>query len=147
MPRTIKTKRRHDVCEAQNWRCCFCGVRMIAKGLEDARDHALQNGLKFHQFYEQNTAVRYRVANVFRVEGGRGVKVDLAAACTYCVSARGSLPVLAWAKLVEMMVLAGEHPCHKSPDAKNSITYRPKALKDWGRIRERRPRYAHSELM
>ena len=130
--------KRKVVAEAQNWRCCFCGVRMLDKR-ENFTQYARQNGIP-----ARSPAVDCRVATTFRIDGGKSNRWDnLAVGCAYCVSAKGDMPALAWMRVVEMNILAGTHPPLVTHPEPKSITYRPKPVGDHGR----RPRYAYSEFM
>lgn len=147
MGKKIKMKARLTIGERQNWRCCFCGVRMIARGLQDPHEYAHQNGYKPLLNKATNPLTRHRTSNVFRIETKGNSQDNLAAACTWCVSAKADMSLNAWLHNVEMLVLAGTHPCHQSPDYKNSVSFKPRKPRVPKEKKQRRPQYAHSELM
>lgn len=147
MSKRLKGWERDRLGERQNWRCCFCGVRMIARTIQDPKDYALQNGIRWTAVGKNQITSR-RTSNIFRLEGHTAV------CCSYCISAKADTPLAAWIRIVEMQVLAGTHPSHQTGQQAVSITYEFKKPKPWGKIRarqqrqrEKRPKYAHSEMM
>lgn len=152
MSRKIKGWKRYCLGERQNWRCCFCGVRLIARGMQDPIEYARENGLPWNKL-GKNPIISRRMANVFRIEGSGNRESNLAVSCSYCISAKEGMPLVAWLRIVQMQLLAGTHPSHQSNETR-SITFKSKPIKPWGKIRaaqsrrrKKRPMYAHSEMM
>lgn len=148
MGKKITANKKRTVGERQNWRCCLCGVRVIARGLDDTTDYARQNGYPPLIDGVINPITRQRRSNVFRISGtGSNATDNLAMACTWCITSKGKMSMNAWAHNVELMVLAGTHPCHKPVGEKNYLTYKPRRPWRPSAKRKRRPMYAHSEMI
>jgi hypothetical protein len=142
-----KIKNKSGLAEAQNWRCCFCGTRMIG-WMEDEFTFARENGMFFKK-YAQNQHIRSRIAQVFRFDwNGNGKKNSCAVGCASCVSGVGSMPIRAYLKVVELQLFAGTHSSLVDFRKPNSITYTPKKpVPVKPKQRQKRPHYAHSEMM
>jgi hypothetical protein len=104
---------RRQIFEAQNWRCCYCGVRMasLLKGAEENQDlYAQQFGYARYLgkvLEGRSASIEHIVKQADRLDHSRG---NLVGACRWCNSARGDWPAEEWFDQVMFLKMVGQHP-------------------------------------
>lgn len=110
---TIPVETRLAVFEASNWRCCYCGVRLLSPSGKARETHAYfanEIGVSLRD----GIALKSRVATIEhilrRCDGGTNEYSNLAAACTWCNSSRQDRDAEVWFDQVVWMKERGLHP-------------------------------------
>ncbi len=86
---------RARLAEAQNWRCCYCGVRMVHIRTSNG---ALPNDA-------------LTIEHVIPVrDGGDDTWENMAAACYWCNNRRGQYSGEEWVTIVDQYKALGMHP-------------------------------------
>jgi hypothetical protein len=95
---------RPRLCGEQNWRCCYCGVRMLNIALHDLR----------YLPKKERFRVRSMIATVEhvirRVDGGTDEWENLAASCEWCNVRRHDRSAEDWFLEVQALIGLGAHP-------------------------------------
>jgi 5-methylcytosine-specific restriction endonuclease McrA len=115
----VSSKVRLAVFEAANWRCCYCGVRLLSR---------MQSARECHAYFANEAGISIRLGKTLkrrgatiehirrRVDGGGNARENLAAACEWCNGARGPISAVAWFDEVARLKRAGKHPHFGEPD-------------------------------
>lgn len=106
---------RHAIFEAQNWRCCYCGVEMLAgQHYEDWLAVARRLGVPYLYKWRIHYALKYRVATiehlVRKADSGSDDPDNLVGACGYCNHARQEMDAMEWFDTVQVNLAVGYHP-------------------------------------
>ena len=108
----IPTRTVHALAEAQNWRCCYCGVPMLSRhaGAEETHGVVGSGGRKWHR---RMIARMHEVTAehvVPRCDGGSDDAGNLVAAHRFCNEFRSNQPVDFALSRIRRMVRRGTHP-------------------------------------
>ena len=108
---------------AQNWRCCYCKVRMFAGvPMEDLFQYAQSVGLRLINPGGGLNAAAFRHLGLLRVTvehmikqevGGVWEDKNVGAACWWCNNQRGDTPPHVWERCVQKLVSSKRHPHYK----------------------------------
>ena len=109
----IRAETRLSVYEASNWRCCYCGVKLLSTtplARETHSYYANQEGLSLRN----GRSMRMRIATiehiVRRTDGGNNSYENLAAACAWCNHSRGDFEAEVWFDQIAWLKENGSHP-------------------------------------
>lgn len=119
----LRRNQRFRTAEAQNWRCCYCGVRMFA-GVpsEDIFQYAQSIGLSLKYrgggynagSFEHLRTLRATIEHVIKQEhGGIWENKNITSSCWWCNNNRGDIPPTIWYKRVQELVRNRKHPHYK----------------------------------
>ena len=132
--RALSQKTRLAVYEAANWKCCYCGVRLLSStplARETHSYYANQEGLALCN----GRSMRMRIATIEhiirRTDGGSNDEENLAAACAWCNHCRGEFDAEVWFDQVCWMKENGFHPHFTSVEStlpRKAVQLRPSAL-------------------
>ena len=106
---------RMCICSEQNWRCCYCGVRMFAgEPMECAMAYCVANRLPSSNPKKVAKLLRWRLATVEhllrRCDGGGNERGNLASACGWCNSNRQDRTSTDWWQEVQELIADDLHP-------------------------------------
>lgn len=114
----IKREKKLAIFEAQNWRCAYCGVRMVDPVSEDVIRY-LHEVAPFHRRTPRyrKMAILKRSATVDHLKevrnGGRNARSNLVGCCHHCNQMRRRWSPLDWFELCEKNQALGLHPCRR----------------------------------
>ena len=95
--------------EAQNWRCCYCGVVMWAgEPFECLGAYMKAHGLRDTEAAKRRRATAEHIRR--RIDGGSDLPENLAGACLWCNTTRHDMPAEDWFWKVRGLIEAGFHP-------------------------------------
>jgi len=107
---------RFAIFEAQNWRCCYCGLRMHAgEPWECEIRYTRLNGFRYRAGNERvRRFLRHSRATIEhltrRADGGTNYYDNLTGACNWCNSNRQDRGAMEWFEEIQKLVASGEHP-------------------------------------
>lgn len=108
----IPTATVHRLAEAQNWRCCWCGFRMLPRypGQDDVVALIGTDGKAWHRkrLVEMRTVTAEHV--VPRCDGGTDASANLVAACRFCNEFRSNHSVEVATQRIGRMLRRETHP-------------------------------------
>lgn len=112
-PAFVRTRRMlPKLAEAQNWRCCWCGFRMIRNRdvMPEVRAILGDGGRRPH--FLRMAALRSATVEhvVPRCDGGTDKAGNLVASCRCCNEYRSNQPVHVAAARIERLIRRGTHP-------------------------------------
>jgi 5-methylcytosine-specific restriction endonuclease McrA len=114
--RTIPIGVRLSVFEAANWRCCYCGVRLLY-----ARESQALFANEARIPRQDWRTIKSREATLEhilkRADGGGDERANLAAACAWCNHSRGDWDAEVWFEQVMWLKKWGRHPHFKKVTA------------------------------
>jgi hypothetical protein len=118
-----RKRRLSRAAEVQNWRCCYCKVRMFAgTPAEDLFYYAQSVGLRLINPGGGLNAAAFRHLGLLRVTvehlikqevNGVGEAKNIAAACRWCNNQRMDTPPLVWEARVQELMRMRKHPHYK----------------------------------
>lgn len=112
-PAFVRTRRMLPrLAEAQNWRCCWCGFRMIRNRdvMPEVRAVLGDGGRRGH-FVRMAVLRSASVEHVVpRCDGGTDEAENLVASCRCCNEFRSNQPVEVAAVRIERLLRRGSHP-------------------------------------
>jgi hypothetical protein len=129
-PDDYRGRRLIKLAEAQNWKCCYCGVRMFAgHPLEDVFLYSQSMGLSVFLNGDPDRFTLLQLsklrASLEHLHGTRAVRPgavrECVAACRYCNSNRGGFASKlggggiqhtpeSWHRITQRLVESGRHP-------------------------------------
>lgn len=109
---SIPTPTVHRLAEAQNWRCCWCGFRMLPRHPSRFEIDAVigTDGKAWHRRRLVDMRMVTPEHVVPRCDGGTDDPTNLAAACRFCNEFRSNHPVEVAIHRISRMLRRGTHP-------------------------------------
>lgn len=112
-PAFVRTRRMlPSLAEAQNWRCCWCGFRMIRNRdvLPEVRAILGDGGSRAHRL-RMTVLCSASVEHVVpRCDGGTDDRENLVASCRCCNEFRSNQPLEVAAARIARLLRRGTHP-------------------------------------